>query len=112
QVVNRRLTCWRQDAVNLVESTDRIAEVLERRRADHEIERRVGKGHLRRVTVAEIDCAPSPPAILPGNPDEGPTDIEARHAVTPRLCNLNRAESGPRRDLQHSTAWRHAVCHH
>src|ERR1700722_20027677 len=55
QVENRRLATWRQDAVDLVERADRNAEVLERRHADHEVERRVGKRHPGRVTVAEID---------------------------------------------------------
>src|SRR2546422_4282984 len=48
EVVNRRLTSWFQDSVDLVQGTDRVGEVLERGHTNNEVERRVGEWHCRR----------------------------------------------------------------
>ena len=66
----RGLTSRLQDPVHLVDGPDRVSEVLEGRHADHEVERRVGKWHVSRVSVPDVDDNASRGGVFPGNPNE------------------------------------------
>src|SRR5216683_1277983 len=105
QIVDRGCASRLEHPVDLVESADRVGEVLERGHANDVVETGVRKRHLRRVPVAKVDLHARPSGVFARDPDERAADVQAGDLMAPALRDLDREEPRSRRDLEHPATW-------
>src|SRR6266487_920280 len=96
-------------AVDLIEGTQRVRKIFERGTTHHEIERLVGKGHVRRVSMPKVDADTRFARVLAGDANKGMADVEARDSVIAHPGNFYRQVSGTGGHLKHLHSWLEAV---
>jgi len=71
--------------VDLVESTNRVAEILERGHANDVVERGVGERHVGHVALPKVDLNARAGGVLACDSDERAADVQSRDLVAPKL---------------------------
>jgi hypothetical protein len=94
----------RPPGLHLAERCVGIPEVLERGRADDEIDVGVGKRQLGDTALPEFDRHPRFARVALGDGHEIPADIDADDGIAPELGQLDGEVAGARRDLEYARA--------
>lgn len=71
--------------MHFIQSLDGLREILEGRRTVSNIKRSVGKRHRRRVPQSKIDVHARLTAILLGDFDQRPADVQTRNVEISQL---------------------------
>src|SRR6266487_7085755 len=109
QVDDRCLTATHEYTVDLIEGTYRVRKILERGTTHHEIERLVGKGHVRCVSMPKVDADTRFARVLGGDAHKGMADVEARDFVIAHPGDFYRQVPGTGSHLKHPRSWLEAV---
>src|SRR5260370_22182939 len=101
QVEDRCPAAVHEHAVNLVEGAHRVRKILERGATHHEIERLVGEGHVRCVSMPKVDADTRFARVPGGYAHKGMADVEARDSVVAHPVDFYRQVPATRGHLQH-----------
>jgi len=99
--VDNHPSARRQNAVDLLQRTDRIRKILERSPAHDPIKRMIIKGHARHVAPPKIDVGALFPRMFAGQIDECLADVKARDLEFSELGKFDREVLRTRRRFQH-----------
>src|SRR5712692_6351409 len=109
QVDDRCPAAVREHAVDRIEGAHRVRKILERGATHHAIERLVGEGYVRRVSMPKVDADTRFARVLGGDAHKGMADVEARDAVIAHLGDCYRQVPGTGGHLKHPRSWLEAV---
>jgi len=93
--------------VHFTQRGHRIAEILECRAADDEVECLVRKRQRGGIALAELGIDGRPGRLLGCHADERSADVDAGDPIVSELGKLDREIAGARRHFEHTRARRH-----
>src|SRR5258708_30536404 len=91
------------------EGAQRVRKILERGATHHKIERLVGEGHVRCVSMSKVDADTRSARVPGGDAHKGMADVEARDSVIAHFGDFYRQVPGTRGHLKHPCSWLEAV---
>src|SRR5437899_2045478 len=101
QVDDRCPAAGHEHAVDLIEGTHRVRKILERGATHDEIERLVGEGHVRCVSMPKVDADTRFACVLGGDANKGMADVEAPDSVIAHPGDLYRQVPGTGGHFKH-----------
>src|SRR6266568_7591556 len=109
QVDDRCPAAVHEHAVDLIEGAHRVRKILECGATHHEIERLVGEGHVRRVSVPKVDVDTRFARVFGGDAHKGMADVEAPDLVIGHAGDSNRQVPGTGGHLKYPRSWLEAL---